>query len=203
MYEPPETIIAAELSPDEKLLWAGRPPLGLRVRAGDAFLIPFSLLWGGFAIFWEVGVIATGAPWFFAIWGVPFVLIGLYMIVGRFFFDARSRESTLYAVTSERIIIISGVFRREVKSLSVETLTDLSLTEGRNGSGIIEFGAKPFWYTLFGYSLFAHSSWPGASVGSPYFELAENARQVYETIRTAQRAAKQSYRAGDTGGTRV
>lgn len=80
----PEDLIRGELGPGESLLWAGRPRQGLVFRAADAFLIPFSIMWGGFAIFWEAGVLAAGAPWFFVIWGIPFVMVGLYIMVGRF-----------------------------------------------------------------------------------------------------------------------
>ena len=52
MDESPEEIISRELNTSEQLLWAGRPPLGLMFRTVEVFLIPFSVLWGGFAIFW-------------------------------------------------------------------------------------------------------------------------------------------------------
>lgn len=187
MYQSPEEAIAAELSPDEKLLWAGRPRLGLRLQASDALLIPFSVMWCGFAIFWEAGVIGAGAPWFFALWGVPFVAIGLFFVFGRFFVDARQRQTTFYAVTCDRVLIISGLFRRQVKSLGIDTLTDLSLSERGNGGGTISFGSVPFWYSFYGNAI-----WPGMQSHSvPQFDLASDARPVYEIIRSAQKDARQ------------
>ena len=85
----------------------------------ELFLTPFALLWCGFAIFWEWQVLqAPNAPVFFVLWGVPFVLIGLYMVFGRFFVDALQRAKTFYGVTNERVIIVSGLFGRKVKSLN-------------------------------------------------------------------------------------
>jgi hypothetical protein len=182
-----EEIICGELGPDEQLLWAGRPRQGLVLRGADTFLIPFSLMWGGFAIFWETMVVLGGAPWFFALWGVPFVLVGLHLMIGRFFVDAWQRDKTFYGVTSERVIIISGVFSRQVKSLNVDTLTDVSLSERANGKGTIIFGPMPPWWHWH-----AGANWPGFSqYGPPTLDLPEQAREVYDIIRGAQKSAKQ------------
>ena len=93
------TPLESYLDPSERLLWSGQPKQGLRLQASDAMMIPFSLMWGGFAIVWEamaLGIFATHTPnpqhpheqifaWIFPLWGVPFVIVGLYMIFGRFF----------------------------------------------------------------------------------------------------------------------
>lgn len=79
-----EYAIKQELGPDEQLLWWGKPEGGFALHPNDAFLIPFSLLWGGLAIFWELQVVKAQTPIFFVIWGIPFVLVGIYLILGRF-----------------------------------------------------------------------------------------------------------------------
>ena len=48
----------------------------------DAALIPFSLLWGGFAFYWEYEVVTTRQFWVLQLWGIPFVLVGLYLVEG-------------------------------------------------------------------------------------------------------------------------
>jgi hypothetical protein len=175
--------IVGELEAGELVLWAGVPKQGLTLRGTDAFLIPFSLLWGGFAIFWEASVVASGAPLFFALWGIPFVGMGLYLIFGRFFVDARQRARIAYGLTDKRVIIRSGLFSRSVKSLTLRTLSDVTLTESGDGSGTITFGPSSPWAR-------GMAGWPGyAAHVAPSFELIPDAKQVYARLRTAQSSA--------------
>ena len=179
----PEAI-KTQLSPGETVLWSGQPRQGLVLRGSDALAIPFSLMWGGFAIFWETTVLRSNAPGFFVLWGIPFVLMGLYLIVGRFFLDAKQRGCTFYALSNERILIVSGVFNRSAKSLNLRTLSDLSLTEGKNGEGSISFGGGSPVSSLLG----GFAGWPGMGAQTaPRFELIANAKSVFNTIRDTQR----------------
>jgi hypothetical protein len=67
-----EQTVRSQLASGEKLLWSGQPSASLALRKSDALLIPFSLMWGGFAVFWEVTVIKQGGPMLFILWGIPF-----------------------------------------------------------------------------------------------------------------------------------
>jgi hypothetical protein len=77
------TDLSDRLLAGERILWSGRPAQGLLFTGNDAMLIPFSLLWGGFAIFWEVSALNQPNTGYFGVFGIPFVLMGLYLIVGR------------------------------------------------------------------------------------------------------------------------
>ncbi len=109
----------------------------------------------------------------------------LYIVFGRFIVDARSRDRTFYGVTSERVIIVDGLFSRQTKSISLRTLGDISLTERADGSGTITFGrAHPMAYRL-------PAGWPGAGrYAAPAFEMLDRAKDVYEFIRQTQKLAK-------------
>lgn len=177
--------IQSVLEPQERLLWSGQPIQGIRLRSSDLFLIPFSLLWGGFAIFWEYNVIGSGAPSFFALFGVPFVLVGLYFIFGRFFVDAKIRKKTFYGLTDERVIIVSGLSKRTIKSLSLRTLTGISVSESSDGSGSISFGS-----TMPYGAMFNGMPWPGMEQRlGPRFDPIEGVRAVHLLIRDAQKNA--------------
>lgn len=178
-------LLAPILQRGERALWAGQPRQGLTLRGSDALLIPFSLMWGGFAFFWEWGVVTSGAPALFALFGVPFMLMGLYVTVGRFFFDARGRASTVYAVTDRRVMIVSGVFRQTTTSLPLRTLPHIQVSEGRSGWGTITFGqgGGPM-------SWLGQSSWPGAGRNAaPAFDLIPDAQAVADLILRAQATA--------------
>ncbi len=153
------------------------------LRGADILMVPFSLVWGSFAMFWEYTVISSDAPLLFRVWGIPFVLVGLYMIAGRFFVDARQRANTEYVVTSDSIIIRYGIFRRKEQILSLRELSDFSLTENRNGEGSITFGVSAAGNVFSGLA-----SWPGVE-DVPRFDCIANVRKVYDIIRNAHYAA--------------
>lgn len=186
MYVNVAQQINPELSPSERLLWSGMPRGGIFLRGSDLFLIPFSILWCGFAIFWEYSVVTSDAPFFFMLWGVPFVLAGLFFVFGRFIVDARQRARTYYGLTSERVIIVSGLFSKKVVSLNLKGLHEISLAEKPDRSGTITFGANNPLYAMFG-----GMSWPGMSqYRPPGFEMIPNAKEVHEMIRRAQKEAQ-------------
>ena len=163
------------LLPAERLLWAGRPRRGIRLSAAAAFLVPFSLLWGGFAIFWNVMVWAMDAPFFFRLFGLPFLVVGLYLIFGRFLHDAWVRGRTLYAVTNRRVLILRGA---RLVGRDIGRLSALEIEQSRGGRGSIRFEPLPFGYGRYS----GHGRMPLTSRDSA-FEAIEQPRMVYELIR--------------------
>jgi hypothetical protein len=144
-------------------------------------MIPFSLMWCGIAFFWEWSVLKDKGPLFFKLWGIPFVVVGLYLVAGRFVVDALIREKTLYAVTNQRVIIVSGLLHPEVKSLDLRDLGEISLTLSSGERGMIAFGTP----------LPGRKSWAGED-GRPKFEKIERARSVHDIVRNAQQEALRS-----------
>lgn len=177
-------LIERELNSGESLLWSGKPRAGVYLKSSDTLMIPFSLLWGGFALFWEYSAYKMGAPFFFLLWGIPFILAGLYIIFGRFFVEASVRKRTWYGVTSERVIIISGFFKRSVRSVNIKALGELSLAEKRNNFGTITLGQMP------PFSNWMQSGLPGIGKAHvPQLEMVPKARSVYDTILNIQKGA--------------
>ena len=174
-------LLDAQLAPGEQLLWWGEPRHGIVFRAADAYMIPFGILWTAFAVFWEAAALSSDAPILFKFWGIPFILVGLYMVVGRFFIEARVRSKTYYGVTNERIVILSGLLTQTTKSLGLRTLTDVTLDEKSDRSGTISFG-RPVPLSWWESSFSRTGQQP-----PPSFDLIPDAKKVYEKIMNAQR----------------
>jgi hypothetical protein len=179
---PAEQDLSRRLDSGERLLWFGMPRQGVRFAAADFFLVPFSLAWCGFFVFWETMAIASRAPWPMALFGAPFLAVGLYFVVGRFFVDARVRARTYYGLTDRRVVIVAGLLSRRVVSLGLKDLGGMELTEHSDGSGTIAFGPQfPFAATFHG------TSWPGMSrMKDRTFDQIESARDVHARIQQAR-----------------
>jgi hypothetical protein len=139
------------LDPGERLLWTGQPRPGIYLEAGDVMMIPFSLMWGGFAFFWETmavrgllhhprGPFGPGY-WIMPLWGVPFVLVGIYMIFGRFLVDAWRRRWVWYGVTDRRALIVERSPIGSTVSVDLRTVGTVTLTTHFDGCGTITFGS--------------------------------------------------------------
>ncbi|MBQ4560873.1 MAG: PH domain-containing protein [Clostridia bacterium] len=162
---------------DEYILWKGKPEKGSLFTAQDLFMIPFSILWCGFAVFWFVSAIASGAPIFFSFFGLPFVAVGLYLIFGRFIHTAYLRKRTFYVVTNKKIIRQRG---SKVDTLSINNLPPMTLVAHKNGNGTIRFGQP--------YSHYDRGFYRGTTYSSHMFSL-ENipqAVQVQDIISNAK-----------------
>lgn len=186
---PSLTDIQHELRPElgagERLLWSGMPRQGVVYRAIDLFLIPFFLIWSGVPVLAALGVLASGKQAGSVIFFLPFLLIGGYMLVGRFIVDAKQRSRTFYGVTNLRILIVVAWRKRRITSLRLKLLPDTTLTEGRNGGGSIQFGADRW-----PGAAWLGSGWPGSSQYlSPRFDLTDDVRSVYDIIVKAQAEA--------------
>jgi hypothetical protein len=102
----PMEQVREHLRDDEELLWRGAPDESVRFTAQDAFLVPISILWCGFALIWEAAAFSSSSPPFFKLWGIPFVAVGLYFVAGRFFYKSYRKRRTGYAITGYRAMIV-------------------------------------------------------------------------------------------------
>jgi hypothetical protein len=177
-------IIQKELLSGERLLWSGRPRQGIAFHSRDVFMIPFSIFWCGFAIFWTFKATSIGAPPFFLIFGLGFVCVGLYFVFGRFIQDYIIRRKTVYGLTDARILIITGLGK--LLTLDLKQLNEISLSENKDKTGTITFGSLQS-----DNALAFIPDWSGKmSRGIPKFEMIENVRQVYDMLNRAKNEQK-------------
>ena len=119
-------------------------------------------------------------PWA-VVWGVPFVLVGIYLIFGRFLLDAWVRGGTRYAVTNRRVLISRGRPYQTLIAVGLERLPEASISEGSGGRGTIRFGqASPVFGRATGFS-----AWTPSLDPVPQFIGIEDANAVFDLIQRA------------------
>ena|SRR2546425_4352019 len=183
-------VFGRELVPGEQVLWSGRPDPRRLLDATDVYVIPFSLLWGGFAIFWEILAIQAG-DLVGELWGIPFVLVALYLIAGRFLFRGWKRRRTTYAVTSRRAIIVSKGWNRDVTSIYLTSVLDIGRSVRPDGIGTIRFGSSSWLGNLrdrSGLPWIFSSKQPEV----PAFEAIHDVDHVYQVILRARDEARKA-----------
>lgn len=171
-----------QLLKGEKIVWTGRPAQGVLFTSRDWFLVPFSLFWCGFAFFWEAAVASSPkSPDLMKLFGVPFVLMGLYFVVGRFLVDAWVRRGLRYAVTNKRALISRSAPFANFSAMNLRQAPDIALVPKSDGRGTIRFGPPPsMWAQNNGFAYMTPSLDP-----TMQFIAIDDARRVYQIIQQA------------------
>jgi hypothetical protein len=171
------------LCPGETIVWTGQPNRGLRFTSQDWFVVPVSLLWGGFALFvipWGAGV-----PILFAL---AFKIVGLYLIAGRFVVDMIRRSMLQYGLTDRSAVILSSFMGGSKRVVDLWSAPEISLRSRGGDEGSIYFDILP---TPFDRNNF--QPW-GAGPSVPAFEFIPDAQRVYQLALGARSARQSPYK---------
>lgn len=138
--------LQAALAPGERLLWSARPDPR---KAPSGFLIwLFAIPWTAFALFWESAVLqplvasggdmaVSGFSIVMALFGVPFVLIGLAMMALPLLGLLRLGY-VVHAVTDRRLLTLRGFRgRSRVNSVPIDGLGPIERKTRSDGWGSI------------------------------------------------------------------
>ena len=164
------------LDPDEKLIWQGAPATGLRFSGAGFILSFFGIFFLSFALFW-VGMAASigggsGIEAAFPLFGVPFVLVGIWLVAGHWFFDAYKRKHARYALTSKRALIARTVFGRRMESYPIERGNQIRLISGTLDT--VHFAQKTY------------RTKNGTQVKNIGFRFIRDGQSVYDLLRKVQ-----------------
>lgn len=187
-----QMLLQRELMAGESILWSGKPEPKVIFHATDLYVIPFSLLWGGFSIFWELGVSGYGfmgdkhPASFMIFWGIPFVIVGQYLIWGRFFYAAWKKRRIIYAVTTRRVLVLVRPPQARTISSYLDSLPSLEKSVRADGIGTLSFGGLPPVISSGRNSKTAPMDGLYLNAGSPVFVDIDDANGV-ATIIDAQR----------------
>jgi hypothetical protein len=137
----------SELQSGESLYWTGTAnPARAALTALPAaiFGVPFA----GFALFWMNGAYQASSHIskrpdafskgfsVFPLFGLPFLIIGLGIVLAPLWAYLKGR-STVYAVTNQRVMVITGGGNRSVKSYTPADIVCVEHRERPDGSGDI------------------------------------------------------------------
>ncbi|MEQ9689609.1 MAG: hypothetical protein RLO48_07750 [Bauldia litoralis] len=137
-------MIAAqrEMRSREKLVWAGRPVRWTAIRKAlsgvltGLVIIAIAAVWSGFAYILtandDAGSVFRIFPYigfFFALFGLAIALSGLLSF--------RRTNSTLYALSDQRLVTVSERPKKIVRAIDLAGITRVVTKEGWGGSGAL------------------------------------------------------------------
>jgi hypothetical protein len=178
--------IQPELMSDEKIYWAGTPNPDVIFHSDDWAAVPFSLIWTSFFVFWEADALGMwrktsrpgGSDLFTVLWGIPFLIVGNYLVWVRFLVDAWLKRRTYYAITNLRVLVLRDGRRKKTSTAFLEAIPTIE-KEG-TVTGTLWFGPK---YPLFGSRRVEKRSMSRFGIGNvPVFADIEDVESVYRLV---------------------
>jgi hypothetical protein len=180
-YSQSKAVIQRELAAGESLLWSGRPDPVRSSRAAYGCWV-FAVPWTAFSVFWMLmasGVLSGKLNLPFALFGLPFVLVGLGMLMAPRWAYA-SAKKTVYAVTNQRLIVMTEGRFRSVKSFYADDIGSLERRERPDGTGDLIF-AKRAWRDSDGDRRYSETGFTGIR------DVRSVEQLVYETFKSEKK----------------
>jgi hypothetical protein len=146
-----EQRLRPELDPGERLLWSGGPHLSWLVRA-DRTNVPFSLVSLAFGVLWEHAALTDKNPngserygTFFHVWGLLFIIFGVYALIGRIPVRRLLAGRTAYGITDRRALVVraSLLGYRRVASTPLRRASPVTVRPSGRGRGSVFVGPLP------------------------------------------------------------
>jgi hypothetical protein len=136
--------IQSELQSGEAIRWISQANPRATALAGIGIFL-FAIPWTAFSIFWICGAAGFKVPDFkdgivdfFPLFGIPFVLIGLGMMLSPVSMWRKAKR-TYYIVTDRRAVIFEDKPVAKIQSFGPEKLQSLERTQRPDGSGSLIF----------------------------------------------------------------
>ncbi|MGD0999179.1 MAG: hypothetical protein ABSA67_00655 [Candidatus Brocadiia bacterium] len=137
--------VERQLDQGERIRWMEQPvPRFFTAGSTSAFI--FGIPWTAFAVFWICGAsgfkrpdFSKGGSSFFPLFGVPFVLIGIAMLLSPLW-ARRKGLKTVYVITDRRAITFDGGWTTTIRNYTPEQLKNMYRKEKKDGSGDVVLG---------------------------------------------------------------
>jgi hypothetical protein len=186
------------LDEGEEILWQGAPDGRLDFSGFWSVQTLFAVFFTGFSLFW-VGMAfsITGGMGdavgqvvhiVFPLFGLPFLGAGVYMLLGRFWADARLRRNSYYTLTNRAAYIgVDAKGKRSLQRYPIGPNTRLTLEDG--GLGAVWFASKVHTMPRHVPQMRRSRTRIGGATQTTQaigFEQIANARAVYAMMRKVQ-----------------
>lgn len=139
---PRPELFKDELLNNEKIMWIGQPETSVIFTSEDFLPTLFGL------IFLILGVVsemfaAKDGELLIILFCLLFVIIGIYLLFGRFIQKRYAKKRTYYAVTNQRVLILTHFMSRSLQSKYINKVSDINKIVSKKGIGTIHFGNYP------------------------------------------------------------
>lgn len=181
------------LNPDERVVWSGKPVKTAFILPGLAS-IPFGLIFVGFSFFWMWTASAGGAPDFFTLFGLPFVLIGIGLTFGPFLLQLMRYNNTEYMITNKRLITQTGAIGIDTRFVEFEKIQEvyvqIGIIDRLLGTGTV----VPMTAGFSGFFPAGRHGYGSMAGWRPSFSALREPYEVQKLLQEAMEEAKQGQR---------